>query len=143
MLHLFSYFEAVRMYRGVGVDRDRMGAQKEDHLPGCGGPSPFSSPPATLALPCVMNLNCLLTKESAAHFSTPLSLCCKVSREPSHACSILDDTLNPIWLEIRSLALLHPLLLIVCVTACVYVCAHWTAFACVNLCGQMCVMSLQ
>lgn len=56
-------------------------------------------PPSPLALPSVRNLNCLLTKKHAAHFSTPISLYSKVSREPSHACSILDDTLNPIWLK--------------------------------------------
>lgn len=89
---------------------------------GCRGLSRRSPPLPPFALPSVVNLNCLLTKKSAAHFSTPLSLYRKVPREPSHACSILDDTLNPIWLEVHSVALLHSLLLIVCVIACVCAC---------------------
>lgn len=128
-------FQAVRMYRGVGTDHDRMGAQIEDHLDGCRGTPTFSSRTSSRAFSSVMNLNCLLTKKSAAHFSEPLSLYHKVSREPAHACSILDDTLNPIWLEVCSFTLLHPLLLIVCVIACVCVCACRTACACANLCG--------
>lgn len=83
-----------------------------------------------LGLPSVMNLNCLLTEKRVAHFSTALSH--KVSREPSHACSILDDTPNPIWLEVHFFALLHPLLLLVCVIACVHVCAGRHVQICVG-----------
>lgn len=103
------------MYRGIGTDHDRMGTQKEDHLPGCRGLSQFSPTSQPPALPSVMNLNCLLTKKRAAHFSTPLSLYRKVSREPSHAGSILDDTLNPICLEVHSFTFLYlPSVNIVC-----------------------------
>ncbi|KAL7381720.1 hypothetical protein ABVT39_010149, partial [Epinephelus coioides] len=91
-----------------------------------------------LALPSKMNLNCLPTKKRAAHFSTPLSLYRKVSGELSRACSILDDTLNPIWLKYIPSLFCIPFLLIVCVIA--DACLRRAAFACANLCGrgQMC-----
>lgn len=139
-------FQAVRMYRGVGTDHDRMGAQIEDHLDGCRGTPTFSSRTSARAFSSVMNLNCLLTKKSAAHFSEPLSLYHKVSREPAHACSILDDTLNPIWLEVCSFTLLHPPSVnSVCNSLCASVCMQ----DCMCMCkfvwgrGQMCVMSLR
>lgn len=107
------------------------------------GSSPWMSRPLSfllhscpLVLPSAMNLNCLLNKKHAAHFSMPLSRYHKVSREPSHTCSILYDTLNPVWSKERSLALLHPLLLILCVIACVHVGPCRTVFACANLCGH-------
>lgn len=84
-----------------------------------------------------MNLNCLLTENHVAHFSTALSH--KVSRESSHACSTLDDTPNPIWLGVRSFTLLHPLLLIVCVIACVHVCAGRYVQICVGAGSYVCV----
>lgn len=110
-----------------------------------------SLPLLPLAFPSVVNLNCLLTKRRAAHFSTLLSLYRKVSREPSHACSILDDTLNPIWLEMRSFVLLHPFLLIVCAIVCVHVCACVCVQGGICMCKfvraradvWVCVMSLQ
>lgn len=137
------------MYQGVGTDRNRLGAQKEDHIHGCGGPCPFPlCRPPPHALPSMMNQNCLLTKRNAAHFSKPLSLYCKVSRESSHACSILDDTLNPIWLEIRSFALLHPpyvnnacyvLCVCVCMCACISMCKFVWAEA--DVCHVFAVIS--
>lgn len=120
------------MYRGVGTDDHRMGAQTENGLPGC-RPHSILLPSHRLALPSVMNLNCLLTKRRAPHFSKPLSLYHKASPlsagsrfqgNPLNACSILNDTLNPIWLEVCSFTLMHCLLLIaVGVCTCERACA--------------------
>lgn len=62
------------------------------------------------------------------------SLYCNVSREPSDACPILDDTPNPIWFQFWVCSLALPHLLLVIAHYSLHACR--TPFACGNLSGE-------
>lgn len=81
---------------GVSTDHDWMDAQMENHFP-WRDLSLFPLPSSSATI----HDESELSSKRAAHFSTLIFLYSKVSWGPSHACSILDDILNPIYPEIH------------------------------------------